>query len=831
MADFMGYGFAISLLFAFATLGAEQVCALYRSPRRFLWALALVASLAFPLSMSLAARPSAFAANEQWIEPVWLPDHLPSAPGPTRYVRSAPLTRASGASGSSLRSTGRPSVRAPLSLDGVFKIGWLALSIALLAHYGLAWLRLRRTIALAPYRDIDGVAVRVTHDMGPAVFGLIQPQILIPQWILEAPAATRSLALEHERAHISAGDPVLLFVGSIAVVLVPWNPALWWMLRRLRFSIEADCDARVLRSTADPRAYAQALLTVSEHRALLPTGSVALTSPKSWLERRVRIMLAETNRLSRVLAVSGSVWAVAVLGLAVLLHAPPLAAQGELRKLPPQAMKPATRWVQSLARARYPELFDPSFHGMAVVTMLLKLDGSLVSSRERAYHPQELPRAESQQLEAQEGELALDPGDILYSDVVDLRPLVGNGTERAIGYISYAILKWPHDPLRAQSRIEAAVKAYYPELTAPGPRDQRICTVEMAVLMNEDGSVRDAHRADEPCDATWSADQLSELNSFGTPQEELGRGGHLYFTSATNQGVFVRYTWPRQADDPPNVQDLSSDRVNATLWTEHPPLPDTHDDAAIIDRYFGDIEAHGGANLFTRIDGRRYVFLPWILFGRDGTVWGTGRSPVPVVGSREHKNGYVIGPALGQEIEARYPGIRTWGGDACLPRVHGVLISCFWISPDSPVQRLSDVAFSRRKDLLVITDFQERSANPHVTQPLIMSFADAMNFGTPAGTGRAQWFDDHDTSRSPVTTRLIATRAGAQEVDLELQIRRNLTTALAQSPADQWVQAATMRIPYGSGGTVDVFATNVSPPQKVQIILRPELLHDLSDSP
>jgi hypothetical protein len=828
-ADFMQYGLAVSLLFAVATLGAEQVCALYRWPRRFLWGLALAASLAFPLSMSLTTRPSTFTANEQWIEPAWLPDHLPSTPSPTRYVRSARLTRVSAASGSILRSAGKPSAREQLSLDGALNIGWFMLSIALLAYYGLAWLRLRRTIALAPRRDIDGMGVRVTHDMGPAVFGLVHPEILIPQWILEAPAPTRSLALEHEREHISAGDPVLLFVGLVAVVLVPWNPALWWMLRRLRFSIEADCDARVLRCTADARAYAEALLTVSEHRALLPTGSVALTSPRSWLERRVRIMLAETSRLSRVLAVSGSVWAVAVLGLAVLLHAPSLAAQGELRKFPPQDMKPATRWVQSLARARYPQLFDPSFDGMAEVTMLLNQDGSLVRSQERMYRPEELPRADSSTLMA---ELALDPGDVLYSDVVDFRPLDGAGRERAIGYINYAVLKWPHDPLRAQSRVEAAVKAYYPELTAPGRRDQRICTYEIAVLMNDDGTVRDAHNADEPCDASWSADELSELNDFGIPQEELGRGGELYFTSATQQGVFVRYTWPRHADDPPNVQDLSSGRVNAAVWTRHPPRPDTHDDAAIIDRYFADIEAQGGTNLFTMIDGRRYVFVPWILFGRDGKIWGAGRSSVPVVGSSENKNGYLIGPALGQEIEARYPGIRTWGGlEGCLPRVHGVPIQCFWISPDSPVQRLSDMDFSRRKHLLVLTDFREevRPANPNTAQPFIMSFAHAMNFGTPAGTGMAQWFDRHGSSLVPVTTRLIATEAGPRDVDLELQIRRNLTTTLSQPPSDQWVQAATMRIPYESSGTVDLYATDANPRRKVQIILRPELLHDPSD--
>lgn len=32
-----------------------------------------------------------------------------------------------------------------------------------------------------------------------------------------------------------------------------------------------------------------------------------------------------------------------------------------------------------------------------------------------------------------------------------------------------------------------------------------------------------------------------------------------------------------------------------------------------------------------------------------------------------------------------------------------------------------------------------------------------------------------------------------------------------------------MRIPYGRSGTVNLFAADIDPPQKVQIVLRPEL--------
>ena len=52
--------------------------------------------------------------------------------------------------------------------------------------------------------------------------------------------------MAHERSHLDAGDPRLIALAVTLLVLMPWNPLLWWQFRRLRRAIEVDCDTRVL---------------------------------------------------------------------------------------------------------------------------------------------------------------------------------------------------------------------------------------------------------------------------------------------------------------------------------------------------------------------------------------------------------------------------------------------------------------------------------------------------------------------------------------------------------------------------------------------------------
>ena len=92
----------------------------------------------------------------------------------------------------------------------------------------------------------------MSDDIGPAVIGFWRPEIVVPKWLLCADQHVMRLALAHESEHVRARDPLLLLAGTVAIVLLPWNLPLWWQWRRLRLSIEVDCDARVLASAASP---------------------------------------------------------------------------------------------------------------------------------------------------------------------------------------------------------------------------------------------------------------------------------------------------------------------------------------------------------------------------------------------------------------------------------------------------------------------------------------------------------------------------------------------------------------------------------------------------
>ncbi|MCR4339848.1 MAG: M56 family metallopeptidase [Gemmatimonadaceae bacterium] len=130
----------------------------------------------------------------------------------------------------------------------------------------------------------------VSHDVGPALFGIARYSIVVPEWVLSLDNNRRQLILAHEREHARAADPVVLAAGALLVMLQPWNPGVWLMFRRLRFGIELDCDARVLARTPDVRSYGELLLEVGDRTLAGAVPLAALSEPHSLLERRISIM-------------------------------------------------------------------------------------------------------------------------------------------------------------------------------------------------------------------------------------------------------------------------------------------------------------------------------------------------------------------------------------------------------------------------------------------------------------------------------------------------------------------------------------------------------------
>ena len=195
----------------------------------------------------------------------------------------------------------------PIVSDRVLGLAWLAVSAAFALWLVATQRRLRRRLRDCPSRVVDGERVLVSSDFGPAVAGVVRPQIVLPEWVLAMHESDRRIIVAHEMEHRQAHDPLLAALALILVAAFPWNAALWWQLRRLRLAIEIDCDRRVVSSHGhDPHAYGMLLLATRERAYRgTPAPAMAMAAMRSGLGRRVEALVdgrprSAVRRLSAV---------------------------------------------------------------------------------------------------------------------------------------------------------------------------------------------------------------------------------------------------------------------------------------------------------------------------------------------------------------------------------------------------------------------------------------------------------------------------------------------------------------------------------------------------
>ena len=319
IATWMLYCALCALGLSLAAVAAERILLAARGPVRLVWVAAVALSVAVPIAAyRLAPRTVA--------QPV-----LPAVEAATDSIMSAPAT---GAATQPIRReptsiASRSWRRVVAAADAPLSVVWATLSAALLAHFvcgvvALGWMRRwwRRDTVM-------GVDVLVSETTGPALVGAVSPAIVVPEWALSMDAAQVALMLKHEEEHRSAHDGQLLTAAQLALIVMPWNPALWWQMLRLRVAVELDCDARVLRD-ADARTYGDLLLEVARpRRRLMLLGATAFAERASQLERRIRAIGMRRGvgaRGVRVLAISIGVAAVSLAWVAPRPAVPPVRA-------------------------------------------------------------------------------------------------------------------------------------------------------------------------------------------------------------------------------------------------------------------------------------------------------------------------------------------------------------------------------------------------------------------------------------------------------------------------------------------------------------------------
>src|SRR5438876_3000077 len=351
----MLYCVATAALFVEVGEAPERALHLAGRATRWAWVVALAGSYLVPAAAWL--RPSAFGALP-------VPLAQPVVAGLQATAGPSDPQPAGGALPTSVRSFSLG------DLDAALTWAWGFSSAALLLSLGAAALRLSALRRGWRNATVNGRAVLVSQNVGPAVAGLWRPRVVLPDWALQLGEGERRLMLAHEDEHIRARDPWLLAAAGAALLLAPWNPVVWWQLRRFRLAVEMDCDARVLARGGDAPAYGELLLRVGQRRARMPLGAPALGEPVSFLGRRIRRMVTALPRWRWAGAAAGGLIAVAAV----------IAACEAPRPVGPQApsdrsavvetergpYSPGASYLRVLAHEYHPAVFAHPLPGAAI---------------------------------------------------------------------------------------------------------------------------------------------------------------------------------------------------------------------------------------------------------------------------------------------------------------------------------------------------------------------------------------------------------------------------------------------------------------------------------
>jgi len=150
-----------------------------------------------------------------------------------------------------------------------------------------------------------GVELCTSNDVDrPSVIGFFSPRILIPEELFaRLTTAEFGQIVLHEVGHLRRRDDWINLLQKLSLVLVPLNPVLLWVERRLCLERELACDDDVLRLTRAPKAYATCLTNLAEHRLGQRLGwraaalSLGAWEKKSELARRVHSILLGGKRM------------------------------------------------------------------------------------------------------------------------------------------------------------------------------------------------------------------------------------------------------------------------------------------------------------------------------------------------------------------------------------------------------------------------------------------------------------------------------------------------------------------------------------------------------
>jgi beta-lactamase regulating signal transducer with metallopeptidase domain len=314
IAAWMLYSVAVGVLMGVAALAGDRYFRLVRLPVRWVWIGGILATLLLSGVALIRVTTAAATVPVQGIVEGYLVEAAHPAATDSYIMRAANvIADVARDVRTAAAATAERVYRAAATYGGAGRalaIAWGAASAVLLLILCGTLLRLRRArLAWRSHRIAD-VQVLISHDAGPALVGLLRPAIVVPSWLLAESPERQQLVVQHEDEHRRAGDHALLAGACMAVCLMPWNIALWWLLLRTRLAVELDCDARVLRRGVQPRSYGSLLLEIAGRTRGRPFGAPALTDSRTHLERRLIAMTDDMRTPGRARTVAAGLAAV-----------------------------------------------------------------------------------------------------------------------------------------------------------------------------------------------------------------------------------------------------------------------------------------------------------------------------------------------------------------------------------------------------------------------------------------------------------------------------------------------------------------------------------------
>jgi len=119
---------------------------------------------------------------------------------------------------------------------------------------------------LEEFRAGRGVQLLSSEDLRvPTAIGFFRPAVIVPAWALRELSATELNAVVlHELAHLRRWDDWTNLAQKTLGAVFFFHPAVWFVENRLSLEREMACDDLVLAQTADPRGYAECLVSLGE---------------------------------------------------------------------------------------------------------------------------------------------------------------------------------------------------------------------------------------------------------------------------------------------------------------------------------------------------------------------------------------------------------------------------------------------------------------------------------------------------------------------------------------------------------------------------------------